>query len=166
MVQKLIRNRLMVVVTLTWLAYWPIITVVEPAVVLEFINGIIAAMSVGLIVAYSPGIWRLTRRLPYQISGADMLVLGVTMVQLSLAALFAWGWWYRYLDHPDWMVSHAFRGWMTYMLLIGSALHLLASDVGVANNSIPERGWVHLGIAVFVGLAVGVCVITFVGRYW
>jgi hypothetical protein len=165
MVKRLVKNRLFQVIMLAWVLYWPVVYFVPPRILLELINGIVAALSMGLVVAYAPGIWTLTRRMPYKMSGGDMLVFGITLVQISLAALFAWGWWYRYLDQPAWMIDHAFRGWMTYLLMLGSILHLLASDVGVVNNAIPERGWVHLGLATFIGLAIGTVVLTVIGEY-
>jgi hypothetical protein len=128
---------------------------VPQPIFVELINGLVAALSVGLAIAYAPGIWTMTRRSPYKLSGADMLVLGVTMVQVAIAALFAWAWLYRYSSAPEWMDNHIFRGWMIYQLMIGCVLHLLASDVGVLKNEVPARSWKHLGLIAAIGIGLG-----------
>lgn len=159
--RRFIRNRIVIFVAVAWFMYWPIAAILPQDIILELINGLIASLSVGLVVAYIPGVWYRLRMSPYQISGADMLVLGIATVQIAIASLFVWAWVYRILDTPEWMVDHPFRGWIVYLLALGGVLHLMASDVGISAESIPDRVWMHLGIAVAVGMMVGVLVLAF-----
>ena len=157
---RFVRNRVVLTVTLVWLLYWPIAWALPQPIIVELVNGMVAALSVGLAIAYAPGIWTMTRRNPYHLTGADMLVLGVTMVQVSIAALFAWAWFFRYSANPEWMSNHLFRGWMVYQLMIGCVLHLIASDVGVLKNQVPARSWKHLGLITAIGIGLGVLVLS------
>lgn len=127
-------------------------------VILELINGMVAALAVGLVVAYLPGVWERLRNDPYRVTGADMLVLGITVVQVAIAALFVWAWLFRVLDQPVWMIDHPVRGWFLYLLALGGVLHLMASDVGPIHYHIPDIGWMRVGIMTAVGFGVGVLV--------
>lgn len=156
--RRFIRNRIVIFTFAAWVAYWPFALLVPHDVMLELINGLVAALSVGLVVAYMPGVWSRLRENPYLVTGADMLVLGIVVVQFAVAGLFIWSWAFRVLGQPQWMIDHPFRGWFLYLLSLGGALHLMASDVGPINYHIPDRGWMRVGIMTALGFGVGVLV--------
>lgn len=159
--RRFIQNRIVIFLILAWFAYWPVAAITPQDIVLELINGMIAALSVGLVVSYTPAVWQRLRRSSKTVSGADMLVLGIATVQVAIAALFIWAWIYRILETPEWMVDHPVRGWIVYLLALGGVLHLMASSVGITEETIPDKTWMQLGIATAVGLAVGVLVLAF-----
>jgi hypothetical protein len=156
------KNRITLAVLGAWLLYWPVTYVIDRHMLLEFVNGMIAALSVGITLAFFPGAWRALRERPYQMSGAHLLVLGINLVQISIVGLFTWGWVYRLLDKPYWMVDHLFRGWLVYLLFIGGLLHLMAADID--HDAMPSRGWLHVCAAIAAGLGVAVVLLLFVGR--
>jgi hypothetical protein len=150
--KRFIRNRVVLFIIAAWFIYWPVEMIIPTNVLLEFINGMIASMSIGIVTAYMPGAWEVLRRRPYRLSGGDLLMVGATLVQMAIAALFVWGWAYRLLDEPEYMIDHPLRGWIVYALFIGSVLHLMAWEVEEAEHSLPTKGWVHLGAWISAGL--------------
>lgn len=154
--RRLVRNRIFLAVVAAWLAYWPVTLIADRSVLLEAVSGMIAAISAGIVCAYAPGAWSVLRLRPYKLTGADLLLLGVVVVQFSITLLFIWSWSYRLLGGPDWMVDHYFRGWVIYLLFIGNVLHLLAWDTDEKNHILPTKSWVHIGSLVAIGLGLAV----------
>lgn len=142
--------------------YWPLALFIPKPVFLELINGVVASSSIGIVMAFIPGAWTSLRLRPYRLQGAHLLVLGITLLQFAIAALFAWGWAYRVFDKPEWMIDHLFRGWLVYLISIAGLLHLMATDI--EHEAMPSRGWMRLCAAVAAGLLLSVILILFVGE--
>ena len=149
----------MLVILGVWIFYWPITYVLPKAVFLEMLNGMLSAVSIGIVLAYFPGAWRSLRARPYALQGAHLLVLGVTLMQLAITGLFIWGWAYRILDKPYWMTDSMLRGWFVYLLFIANVLLLMATDVD--NDAMPTRSWLHVGSFVAIGLGMSVILLLF-----
>lgn len=155
------KNWIILTVFAAWFLYWPVTYFIDRTMLFEFVNGMIAALSIGITLAFFPGAWRALRERPYKMSGAHLLVLGINLVQISIAALFAWGWAYRLFEKPQWMVDHLFRGWLVYLLFIGGLLHMMAADID--HDVMPSRGWLHVCAAIAAGLGIAVILLLFVG---
>lgn len=162
--RRLVKNKIFLAVLAVWLCYWPVTLFIEHAVLIEVISGMVAAISAGVFAAYIPGAWSALRKRPYMLTGADLLLLGIVTVQLSITVLFIWSWSYRFMDTPQWMQDHEFRGWIVYLLFIGNALHMLAWDVEEKHHLLPTKSWVRFGMIVALGLAVGVMLLVTTGR--
>lgn len=159
---RFLKNRVVLFVIAAWFAYWPVAYIVPRPLLLEFINGMIAALSLGLVMAYTPGAWKALRTRPYRLSGGHLLILGVTLVQAAITSIFTWGWFYRIFDKPQWMEDHAIRGWLVYLIFIGGVLHLMAGDVN-SDSSFPTKGWLHLSATVAAGFGLAVIMILTLG---
>lgn len=155
---RLIKNRIIITLISAWVLYWPAVLIVPSDILLEFINGMTAAVCAGLLVAFTPGAWSVMRDRPYRLSSGHLIVLGLTVMSLANLGLFTWGWIYRVFDAPIWMVEHpALRGWFIYLYFLGALLPLLANDVD--HEAMPTRGWIHIGMVVAVGLGVVVLLV-------
>ena len=140
--------------------YWPVAMLVPQAVILELINGMVASIAIGLAVAYFPGVWRQFRIKRSGVTGPELLLLGITLVQVSLGTLYVWAWAFRYFGGPPWMEDHAFRGWIVYLLFLGGVLHLMAPGMQPVSPPPLERPWVQVGVMVAIGLGIGVLMLT------
>jgi hypothetical protein len=161
--KRFIRNRVILVLLAAWFMYWPAVAVVPTPLFLEFINGMLAAVSFGVAVAYIPDVWQTMRKSPFRLTDAHLLVLGTTLIHLGIALIFAWGWLYRILSAPSWMVDHPLRGWLIYLVFLGAVLHLVVGDVQ-SKGTLPSRGWVHIGTFVAIGLSTTVILLLAIGR--
>lgn len=160
---RFVKNRIIIILISVWFLYWPVVLVVPSDILLEFINGMTAAVSAGLLVAFIPGAWLVMRDHPYRLSSGHLIVLGLTVMSMANLGLFSWGWIYRVFDAPVWMVNNpAVRGWLIYMFFLGALLPLLANDVD--HEAMPTRGWIHVGMVVAVGLGV-VVLLVLTGSY-
>jgi hypothetical protein len=151
-----VRNRIIIFLAMSWMAYWPVSLIVPRQILLEAVNGMLAALSIGVVMAFFPGAWWALRNRPYRMDGSHLLVLGITVIQIAVSVLFVWSWAYRFLDQPAWMVDHLFRGWIVYLLFLGGLLHLMAGDMGTGkdNTALPTTGWIHIGAVVAGGLGI------------
>lgn len=154
---RFVRNRIILTLAIAWLAYWPTTLLAPRNMLFEFVNGMTAAASVGLFVAFAPGAWHALRARPYRLNGAHLLVLGIAIMSFATTALFLWGWTYIILAQPLWMVGHLFRGWLVYLFFLGALLPLLATDIN--HEVMPTRGWLHVGMIVAAGCAAVVVII-------
>lgn len=160
---RFIRNRVVISLGVAWLMYWPAVAVVPTSLFLEFVNGMLAAVSIGVAVAYTPDIWQTMRKQPFRLTDAHLLVLGTTIMHWGIAAIFAWSWVYRILNRPEWMVDHPLRGWLIYLVFLGAVLHLAVGDVQ-SKGTLPSRGWLHIGTFIALGLGLTVILLLAIGR--
>lgn len=154
---RFVRNRIVLFVLFAWSLYWPIAWLTPRSIMLEAVNGWVAALSLGVLAAYLPGAWKALRTRPYRMRGAHLMILGISLIQIAIAFLFVWGWLFRVLDMPAWMVDNIIRGGMVHLLAIGSLLQMLAGDMA-DDDALPTRGWMHVGLIVAVTCGIVVAV--------
>lgn len=159
---RFLRNRVILSFGAAWILYWPITALIPVKLFPELINGMLASISFGVAVAYTPGVWRTLRKYPYEMSAGHLLTLGVSVLHWAITFLFAWGWIYRIVGRPEWMIDHPLRGWLIYTLFLGGVLHLMAGDTQDA-HAVPSRGWVNVGALTAGGLGLTVVLMLAVG---
>jgi len=140
-----------------WLAFWPAAMITPRDMLLEFISGMTVAASIGLTVAFAPGAWVALRERPYRLNSGHLLVLGILLMAMSVSFILLWGYAYRVLQQPPYMVGNLFRLWWVYLFFLGALLPLLANDVD--HHAMPTKGWLHIGLIVATGIGVVVVLI-------
>ena len=133
------------------LAVWAISTTfVPPAIMIELENGILVALGIGIIVAYS-GDTLAALRHPHPTRG-DILALGIFLSWTSVAigrSMSAFG---RAMHYDlAWFNNHA-TTLQIFIGALGGVCHLTAPEA--VDGWVPRKAWVRIGLVVASGLAI------------
>lgn len=138
-----------------WAAFIPLAYYVPREHLFDVLYAIACCVGVGVLVAYGPGMWRSLKL--QTLNGGHYLVLGIGCTWTATIARFVWGWAWRFLGRPDWMVDHVFIAFTVWVLISGGALHLTAKNA--INGAIPKSNWLWLGAVSACGVALALLIV-------
>lgn len=131
--------------------------VTPPKVLIAAFNAAIAALAVGVCVAYFPVIRHMLTKDQAPLDKADLLALGIFCSWFGMVLRTVWSLTWRYYGMPDdWTDTHI-TSYFIFLGMCGALFHLAAP--GAVGDRVPTKHWVKLGAltagGVFIGLALG-----------
>ena len=156
-----VQNRNLWVAFAVWGSFWLFAPFMDTSDLFDLVNGLGVAIGVGVIFAYAPGAYRSLRLPPDRMLAGHYLVLGILTAVAGFVAHRFWGWIWRWVDKPTWMLDHKVLAWFFWIIASGYVVHL--TSVNAIEGRVPGKNWVRLGIYVAAGLVLAAVAITFIG---
>lgn len=124
------------------------IAVPEKTLILAF-NGMLAALSVGVCVAYGPLVIHILTR-PEPIDRADLLAVGIFCSWFASVMFRSWSLYLRYGPTAGQLLSNDFLSYALFLSICAALMHLLAP--GALKDRVPTRRWIQIGFVACVGV--------------
>ena len=145
---SLFRSKMLWAGLAVWASFWVLVPLVATPHLFDLVNALSASIGIGVIVAYSRGIYdALTTK---NRVGGHYLILGIACTWLGASIRTIYNWIWRWLDKPEGMIDHPFVAFMMFVVFTGGALHLTAQNA--IEGCIPRKNWIVLGAIVSASL--------------
>lgn len=147
----MLRNRVIQVCLLIWVAFVPAAAVLPRLYLFDLINALTTGIGGAVVVAFLPGMRESIRRLrrPGAVEAGHYLVLGLLIFTSMWVFRTDWIAIWRTLDEPERGLDHivfAFAAWCVFPAAV-----LLLLSPKLLHGSVPRAGWTMLWNA--LGLA-------------
>jgi hypothetical protein len=146
---------ILVMLFVTTVAYVAIAVTLPPAIVQTAMHAISFAAWVAVAIVYAPGVAQIIRERAS--SMGDILNVGIFLSAISVSSTRGWAAFYRILGRPSWMFENPIFGGLIAIGIAAAILHLMAP--GAINDRVPKRGWIRVGVAIGIGIALAVFLI-------
>lgn len=118
--------------------FWAVRPFLSTDDLFALVSGCLFAASLGVVVAYAAGAWRVMF-LRY-LRPAGLLVLGIMVAWNRNVFSGAWSWALRYFDHPAWMETNSIPAFLLWILTGAAMLHFFSGgSVDENGDIVPSR---------------------------
>jgi hypothetical protein len=150
-------NRIVVVILLSWLLFFPAIGWGPLLYVLDVINALGFTFGAAVLWRYIPGaIWALRGVLRGKpIGRGSMLVLGIVQTWAAMVIRTCTIWQWRWLGEPNGGLDSVSMAVAAFLIIGGGACHAQASTMTADNVQVPELSAKLLWSALASGLILG-----------
>lgn len=125
--------------------------------------GMVFSTWLGLAIAWWRGAW-VSLHDPQSTLGGRIMMVNLAGLATGVTGVFFWSLLFQYLQQPEWMRYHPFRGNFLWMIAI-SGISLLAVSFVEGNTVLPARGFGKLGSLVAGVMCVAIMVAYFTGGF-
>jgi drug/metabolite transporter (DMT)-like permease len=128
----------------------------------EIINAIMCATAIGLCFGYASNVLIALSKHPKEFMAEDTMILGVFILAISLAVVFAGLWAYRLLD-DEWYRTNA----VFFVGRLGAVcgFSLMMTAVHSVNGRLPREAYLRVGKVISIAVVIALIVITIEARY-
>lgn len=134
-----------------WASFWVFVQFLPNDLLFYLVNALAMCVAAGVLIAYYPGIKdALIRR---DVGGGHWLILGIAVTWGATMIRIGYAWLWRLLGQPEWMSQSPILAFITWMIVTGGMLHLIAQNA--INGQIPKGNWLRLGLWTTAGLFTG-----------
>jgi hypothetical protein len=117
----------------------------QPAL-MQFLNICTLSVAIAVVITYAP-IWIETLMRPIgEVSGTEMLSLGIGCTWTSEIGQRIWSLIWRGMGHPEVMTTNYSLPFLLYISVLGGIQHI--TSPGAVNGFVPTRNWIVLGIRI------------------
>jgi len=121
--KRLLFGNVLVAAVLLTLAYFAVVNIVPPPVVITTLNGAAIGAAVLVSMIYAPLFWASTKKLE---SRVGILAIGMGCLFASFIGTRILSTVYRVIGRSDELVNHVLVGYLSLMGLVGIVLHVVA----------------------------------------
>jgi hypothetical protein len=146
--RNIIRSSLLWQAIAFWSVFWLVVPFVSKNRLYEAVTAMAAAIGVGVLIAYMPGIIHVIRSSDRR--SGNLLILGIGCTWLAILGNRVWGWTFQYLGTPEWMLHHQALSFIIWIAFSGGVLHLTAYNA--VDGKVPSWAWAMIGGIAAAGL--------------
>lgn len=144
---RLVKNRLFEIDLVATLLFWVVAPFLSRYLVFELDNALTLSISLGIIVAYTPGAWYSLRLPWYQVQASNFITVGIWQFWLVEAFQRIWALISRSLGRPDWMADHLFPAYLIWMGAFAGFFHVVTKE---QSDVFPSSNWRLIGVVVSI----------------
>ncbi|KNY20873.1 hypothetical protein [Methylobacterium sp. ARG-1] len=151
-VTEILRSRTLWVGLVLMFGFWAVVPWVPIKPQNEFLRIGRTLVAIAVFISLLPGIVKALRT-PWP-SYSGQLILGIVLSWFGVAGSAGWVLIWASGGQPQWMLDSNINGWFLWLQILGGTLHLTAKHS--VEDDIPRPNWIRLGIAVAIGVLVGI----------
>lgn len=149
MPRRLISNRIFEVILAVTVLYWAIAPFMARYLVFEIVNSLLLSISLGIVVAFTPGAWR-SMRMPWDLlTASHFITVGIWLFWLVEAMQRLWSLIFRALGFQAAMAYHLWLGYLLVMSIVAGIFHIIVKE---PSDLFPRSNWRNIGIIVAISL--------------
>lgn len=147
-------------ITAITVLYWIAAAYIQPRILIEFLDAVVASVSIAVFIAYSG---RFAHGLcQKRASTSDLIIVGISIGWAVQGFERMWRLVSRVWNLP-WMIEHHVIGFILAMLAVSGSMHLMvkgAMQGQTVGAGVAPRAWSSIFVALVFGIALGVLATT------
>lgn len=149
---KLRSNTTVLWMVLPFVMFWSISLFTPTALLIQVLNCILIAMAAGVAATYFPTVREGVRS--GEMPRYTHLAVGIFFGWMALVMARSWSGISRVYPEWTWMKDSSFVAFYIFTSIMAAVFHISAP--GAINGVIPTKNWIHIGIAVMIGVLIGI----------
>lgn len=142
--------------TLKWMGipfigFWAAAFFIPSEILIQGLNCVLIALAAGVAATYWPTVYQGIKT--GQMPRYTHLAIGIFFGWIAMDMTRVWAGLIRIYD-LDWMRDSRFVAFYIFTSIMAGVFHISAP--GAINGTIPTKNWIHIGIAVMVGVLIGI----------
>lgn len=142
-------RRVLVVLTLLLLAYWPFLLFMDPELLRETFTNMAVGFAIVVLLAWYPALRAVIK--DGRMDGPNSLMLSVFLSGLVVTLSRIQSWIVLAYDRPAWLFDYGIPGFIAYSVVIVCAFQIYAAGKEYETQSILNVHWKYLTLAACIG---------------